>query len=92
MIKRRFSRLIKEHGLPNDSNDTKDIDDDPFPIWPDLILIDGGEGQINSVHTILSELRLDNLITVVGIAKGVDRRAGNERFFIKEKHPYSPSA
>ncbi|EJF85657.1 excinuclease ABC subunit UvrC [Candidatus Bartonella washoeensis] len=89
MIKRRFSRLIKEHGLPNNSNDTEDIDDDPFPIWPDLILIDGGEGQINSVHTILSELRLDNLITVVGIAKGVDRRAGNERFFIKGKTPFT---
>lgn len=89
VIKRRFSRLIKEHGLPNGSNGTKSTDDDSFPIWPDLILIDGGEGQINSVHTILSELRLDNLITVVGIAKGADRRAGRERFFIKGKTSFT---
>ncbi|GAA5103942.1 excinuclease ABC subunit UvrC [Bartonella jaculi] len=89
VIKRRFSRLIKEHGLPKDKNSTKDKDGDSIPIWPDLILIDGGEGQINSVHTILSELRLDNLITVIGIAKGVDRNAGRERFFIQGKTPFT---
>ncbi|WP_455474541.1 excinuclease ABC subunit UvrC [Bartonella sp. B30(2025)] len=94
VIKRRFSRLIKEYGLPNKSNNIKENtikgkDNDHFPIWPDLMLIDGGEGQINSVHTILSTLKLDNLITVVGIAKGVDRRAGRERFFIKGKAPFT---
>ncbi|WP_455475613.1 excinuclease ABC subunit UvrC [Bartonella sp. B17] len=89
VIKRRFSRLIKEHDLPNSNNNTKGKDSDPFPVWPDLILIDGGEGQINSVHTILSELKLDNLITVVGIAKGANRRAGCERFFVKGKAPFT---
>ncbi|GAA5095253.1 excinuclease ABC subunit UvrC [Bartonella acomydis] len=89
VIKRRFSRLIKEHNLPNKSNDIKDQNDDSFPLWPDLILIDGGEGQINSVHTILSELKLDDLITVVGIAKGIERNAGRERFFIKGKMPFT---
>ncbi|WP_336294138.1 excinuclease ABC subunit UvrC [Bartonella sp. CB169] len=88
VIKRRFSRLIKEHGFPNRRNDKKNQDDDSFPIWPDLILIDGGEGQINSVHTILSELKLDDVITVVGIAKGSKRNAGHERFFIKGKAPF----
>ncbi|UNF29613.1 excinuclease ABC subunit UvrC [Bartonella krasnovii] len=89
VIKRRFSRLIKEHDLPNKSHDRKDQENDLFPVWPDLILIDGGEGQINSVHTILAELQLNNLITVVGIAKGVDRHAGRERFFIKGTLPFT---
>ncbi|EJF75174.1 excinuclease ABC subunit UvrC [Bartonella alsatica] len=89
VIKRRFSRLIKENGLPNKSNNTKNQDNDLLPIWPDLVLIDGGAGQINSVHTILSELKLDDFITVVGIAKGVDRRAGRERFCIKGKTPFT---
>ncbi|WP_455481156.1 excinuclease ABC subunit UvrC [Bartonella sp. B12(2025)] len=89
VIKRRFSRLIKEHGLPNRRKNRKDQYDDFFPIWPDLILIDGGEGQINSVHTILSELKLDDLITVVGIAKGANRNAGCERFFVKGKTPFT---
>ncbi|EJF80693.1 UvrABC system protein C [Bartonella sp. DB5-6] len=89
VIKRRFSRLIKEHDLPNKSNNIKNQNDEPFPLWPDLILIDGGEGQINSVHTILSELKLDNFITVIGIAKGADRNAGRERFFIKGKMPFT---
>ncbi len=89
VMKRRFSRLIKEYDRPDKSNDIKNKNGDSFPIWPDLILIDGGEGQINSVHTILSELKLDNLIMVVGIAKGVERNAGCERFFIKGKTPFT---
>ncbi|WP_208432808.1 excinuclease ABC subunit UvrC [Bartonella taylorii] len=89
VIKRRFSRLIKEHDLPNRRNNIKDQNDDSCPLWPDLILIDGGEGQINSVHTILSELKLDDFITVIGIAKGADRNAGRERFFMKGKTPFT---
>ncbi|WP_455477461.1 excinuclease ABC subunit UvrC [Bartonella sp. B41] len=80
---RRFSRLIKMHGKPDENNKTKNEDGNLFPVWPDLVLIDGGEGQINSVHTILSELGLDRFIKIVGIAKGSNRRAGLERFFIK---------
>ncbi|WP_208435241.1 excinuclease ABC subunit UvrC [Bartonella phoceensis] len=91
VMRRRFLRLIKEHNLPNKCNDIKRQTSDSFPMWPDLILIDGGEGQINSVHTILSELKLDDLITVVGIAKGADRNAGRERFFIKGKRPFTLS-
>ncbi|WP_273720802.1 MULTISPECIES: excinuclease ABC subunit UvrC [unclassified Bartonella] len=89
VIKRRFSRLLKEHDLPHTGSDMKEQSDDSSPLWPDLILIDGGEGQINSVHTVLSELKIGNLITVVGIAKGVDRNAGRERFFIKDKTPFT---
>jgi excinuclease ABC subunit C len=48
---------------------------------PDLLLIDGGLGQINEVHKALEELGFDNL-TLVGVAKGPDRRPGQERLFI----------
>ncbi|ENN93455.1 excinuclease ABC subunit UvrC [Bartonella bovis] len=89
VIERRFSRLIKEHGLPNKNKDTKNDRDNSFPIWPDLILIDGGEGQINIVRTLLSQLGLDDFVTAIGIAKGADRNAGRERFFIKGKPPFT---
>ena len=48
---------------------------------PDLLLIDGGLGQINEVHDALEELGFDS-VTLVGVAKGPDRRPGQERLFI----------
>ena len=49
---------------------------------PDLLLIDGGLGQIGQVHEVLVELGFDDEITLVGVAKGPDRRPGQERLFI----------
>ncbi|HEU4623297.1 MAG TPA: excinuclease ABC subunit UvrC [Steroidobacteraceae bacterium] len=49
---------------------------------PDLLLIDGGLGQIAQVHDVLVELGFDDDITLVGVAKGPDRRPGQERLFI----------
>jgi excinuclease ABC subunit C len=49
---------------------------------PDLLLIDGGLGQIQQVHEVLVELGFDEEITLVGVAKGPDRRPGQERLFI----------
>jgi excinuclease ABC subunit C len=48
---------------------------------PDLLLIDGGLGQVNEVHTVVSGLGFDDL-TLVGVAKGPDRRPGQERLFV----------
>jgi excinuclease ABC subunit C len=48
---------------------------------PDLLLIDGGAGQISQVHEVLSELGFGDL-TLVGVAKGPDRRPGQERLFV----------
>jgi len=48
---------------------------------PDLLLIDGGAGQIGEVHAVLSELGFSDL-TLVGVAKGADRRPGQERLFV----------
>jgi len=56
--------------------------------WPDLLLIDGGEGQLDAALTALKELGVDNQVCVVGVAKGVDRDAGRERFFMRGKPPF----
>jgi excinuclease ABC subunit C len=74
VLTRRFSRLLKEA--------QEDGKDGNSAVWPDLLLIDGGAGQLSSVHEVLDELGIDTL-RVVGIAKGPDRDAGRERFFIR---------
>jgi excinuclease ABC subunit C len=48
--------------------------------WPDLLLIDGGAGQVSAVAGILAELGVDD-IAMVGVAKGIDRDAGKEEFY-----------
>ncbi|MCL7997437.1 excinuclease ABC subunit UvrC [Brucella sp. 21LCYQ03] len=87
VIERRFSRLVKEHGEPEPVSDVES--NDAFPAWPDLILIDGGQGQVGTVRQILGELGIGHLVTAIGIAKGVDREAGRERFFIEGKPPFT---
>jgi excinuclease ABC subunit C len=48
--------------------------------WPDLVLIDGGQGQLTAAREIFGELGID--VPLVAIAKGPDRDAGRETFFI----------
>jgi excinuclease ABC subunit C len=55
--------------------------------WPDLLLIDGGRGQLNSVFGVMRELQLEDL-AVVAIAKGEDRDAGREKFFLPNREPF----
>ncbi len=84
VMTRRFSRLIKEEGIPDRSAEAaaaEDMADAPFPAWPDVILIDGGQGQMTAVRAILAELGITDSVTAIGVAKGVDREAGRERFF-----------
>jgi excinuclease ABC subunit C len=57
-------------------------------LWPDLLLIDGGQGQLTQVLGVLEELGVTD-IPVVGIAKGPDRNAGRERFFMRGTEPFS---
>ena len=59
--------------------------DTKFGAWPDLVLIDGGEGQLQAAIEALDELGLRNRIVIAAIAKGVDRDAGRERFFVPGK-------
>ncbi|MEC7077712.1 MAG: excinuclease ABC subunit UvrC [Pseudomonadota bacterium] len=49
---------------------------------PDLLVIDGGLGQVNRALQVLGALQLDHEVGVLGIAKGPDRKAGLERFFL----------
>jgi excinuclease ABC subunit C len=85
VMTRRFSRLIKEEGLPDrNARDTgADAADLPFPAWPDVILIDGGQGQMTAVRAILEELGITDQVIAIGVAKGADREAGRERFFMR---------
>ncbi|WP_371813947.1 excinuclease ABC subunit UvrC [Brucella sp. 6810] len=85
VIERRFSRLVKEYGTPAGEVDNPDA----FPAWPDVILIDGGQGQVGAVRQILGEMGISDLVTAIGIAKGVDREAGRERFFMEGKQPFT---
>ena len=78
MLTRRFSRLLKEHG------DDREANENDAALWPDLLLIDGGAGQLSAVQAVLAELGVHDL-EVVGVAKGPDRDAGREHFFVSGK-------
>jgi excinuclease ABC subunit C len=77
VMTRRFSRLVKEHV----SREAASRDEDGFGPWPDLVLIDGGAGQLSAVKSIVDELGIEG-VPLVGVAKGPDRDAGRERFFV----------
>lgn len=59
-----------------------------FSTWPDLVLIDGGEGQLAAALEALDGLGLKGEVRIAAIAKGVDRDAGRERFFIPGRAPF----
>jgi len=84
VLTRRFSRLVKEHG----SRENAPRDEDGFGPWPDLVFIDGGAGQLSAARGILEELGLQDEVRLVGIAKGPDRDAGREKFFIPGREPF----
>lgn len=75
VMTRRFKRQLREDP------------DRSAPTWPDLLLIDGGKGQLSTVMGVLEDLGVSN-IPVVAIAKGPDRNAGREDFYIAGKSPF----
>ena len=76
VIHRRFSRAKREDDGGQSTN------------WPDLLLIDGGLGQLSAVHEALDDLGVDDL-AVVAISKGPDRHAGREQFHIRDKPSFT---
>ena len=76
VLTRRFSRLLKEQGEERGDEQEKDVQ-----AWPDLVLIDGGQGQLSAAKSVLDELGLSDL-PVAGVAKGPDRDAGREHFHV----------
>ena len=75
VMRRRFGRLVKDEAAGE------------AVVRPDLLLIDGGAGQLAEVLAVLADLGVED-IAVVGIAKGPDRDAGMERFFMPGKPPF----
>jgi excinuclease ABC subunit C len=70
VLTRRFKRLIKD-------------DDESRTVWPGLVLIDGGLGQLGVAKSVLADLGLSE-IPLAGVAKGPDRNAGRERLFLAD--------
>lgn len=82
VLTRRFTRLAAESEV--------DAEDEAsgMPDWPDVLLIDGGAGQTNAVKAVLAEMNLPREVTVIGIAKGEERNAGRETFFMEGREPF----
>jgi excinuclease ABC subunit C len=75
VLMRRFTRLMSEDEV---------TDKGAPPQWPDLLLIDGGQGQLSAVQAVLDELGVED-VALVGVAKGPDRDAGREHFYVTGK-------
>lgn len=76
VLTRRFKRLLKED--PDRQSDA----------WPDLLLIDGGQGQVSAVHEIMAELGVED-VPMIGVAKGIDRDLGKEEFHRFKERPFA---
>ncbi|MEQ5794522.1 excinuclease ABC subunit UvrC [Paracoccus sp. NFXS7] len=76
VLTRRFTRLLK------------DDPDRQTEAWPDLLLIDGGAGQVSAVHEIMAELGVED-IPMIGVAKGQDRDHGKEEFHRHGQRPFA---
>lgn len=75
VLTRRFSRLLKE-----DPGGEGRIDGE-VAVWPDLVLIDGGRGQLSAAQAVFADLGVED-VTLVAISKGPDRNAGREQFHL----------
>jgi len=75
VMRRRFGKMVKDE----EAGEVVER--------PDLLLIDGGAGQLAEVLAVLADLGVDD-ITAVGVAKGPDRDAGKEHFFMPGKPPF----
>lgn len=82
VLQRRFKRLMTP-AADGDAAKPK-ADDDSFPQWPDLVIIDGGRGQLNAVREIFEGLGLTQ-VALLAVAKGPDRDAGRETLFMPDK-------
>ena len=76
VLTRRFTRLLKEDP------------DRESGAWPDLLLIDGGAGQVSAVAQIMEDLGVED-IAMIGVAKGIDRDAGKEEFHRPGQRPFA---
>ena len=82
VLTRRFSRLASESETDAEDENTG------MPDWPDVVFIDGGAGQLNAVRNVIAELNLPREGIFIGIAKGEERDAGREKFFIEGRDAF----
>jgi excinuclease ABC subunit C len=90
VLRRRFARLMREEPAVPGNTGAVANDKGVFPDRPDLILIDGGQGQFDAAQDVLTELGVTGVV-VAAIAKGPDRNAGRESFFMAGKEPFKLS-
>ncbi|KAE9513312.1 excinuclease ABC subunit UvrC [Candidatus Liberibacter asiaticus] len=81
VLERRFSQLIKNEENLNFHPKKQEYS---FPSWPDVVILDGGKGQLSAAQGVLKKLNVENRITIISIAKGPKRSAGMEKFFVKK--------
>jgi excinuclease ABC subunit C len=93
VLARRFKRLLAEAPRPSlddaiaaEQSGEVVLDDEQQP-WPDLLLVDGGQGQLNAATETLAALGVTDL-PLIAIAKGPDRDAGRETFFMAGRSPF----
>jgi excinuclease ABC subunit C len=77
VLTRRFARAVRE-----DLGEGENASESSGSSWPDLVLIDGGQGQLQVALDVIAELAIAAPPPIVGIAKGPDRDAGREKFFM----------
>jgi len=82
VLERRFKRLLAESPQPDGPAEA--AAGDAAPRWPDLVIIDGGRGQLNAARIALAELGLPQ-VRLLAVAKGPDRDAGRETLFLPER-------
>jgi excinuclease ABC subunit C len=82
VLTRRFTRLA------NEAEDDTDDEGGGMPDWPDVVFIDGGAGQLNAVREVISAMNLPRDVTFIGIAKGEERDAGREKFFMEGREAF----
>ncbi|MHA6690003.1 excinuclease ABC subunit UvrC [Devosia sp. A449] len=82
VLTRRFTRLA------NESDNEAEDDTTGMPDWPDVVFIDGGAGQLNAVREVIAELNLPKEVIFIGIAKGEERDAGREKFFMEGREAF----
>ena len=84
VLQRRFRRLLTSTAEGDAAKSRPD--DDSFPQWPDLVIIDGGRGQLNAVRETFDGMGLTQ-VSLLAVAKGPDRDAGRETLFMPGREP-----
>lgn len=89
VLTRRFTRLANESAeVEEETSEDAETDNTVMPDWPDIVLIDGGKGQLSAVREVMKEMKLPREVILIGIAKGEERNAGRETFFMQGREPF----